>query len=128
MSSSALHSFRLSLVFAFVSCATSRAGLDTSPRSTAGVSSGAWLQYADVMQAGFDGQALRAVCERADSLRSGALMAVFRGHVILACGDVGRRLEAHSVRKSLCMAVPSPGAKSTWMPYLPTSLSTSGRP
>jgi CubicO group peptidase (beta-lactamase class C family) len=28
-------------------------------------------------------------------------MAVFRGHVILACGDVNRPFEAHSVRKSL---------------------------
>ena len=28
-------------------------------------------------------------------------MAVFRGHVILACGDVSRKFEAHSVRKSL---------------------------
>ena len=33
--------------------------------------------------------------------RSGALMVVFRGHVILACGDVSRKFEAHSVRKSL---------------------------
>jgi CubicO group peptidase (beta-lactamase class C family) len=43
----------------------------------------------------------RAVCERADSLRSGAVMAVFGGRVILACGDVRRKFEAHSVRKSL---------------------------
>lgn len=28
-------------------------------------------------------------------------MVVFRGHVILACGDVNRKFEAHSVRKSL---------------------------
>jgi CubicO group peptidase (beta-lactamase class C family) len=64
-------------------------------------SSGPWLQYADVRQAGFDEQALRAVCERADSLQSGALMAVFRGRVLLACGDIDRPFEMHSVRKSL---------------------------
>ena len=52
-------------------------------------------------RAGFDETALRAVCEQADNLRSGALMAVFRGHVILACGDVERPFEMHSVRKSL---------------------------
>ena len=58
-------------------------------------------RYTDVRQAGFDEQALRAVCERADSLRSGALMVVFRGRVLLACGDVARPFESHSVRKSL---------------------------
>jgi CubicO group peptidase (beta-lactamase class C family)/lysophospholipase L1-like esterase len=63
--------------------------------------SGPWRQYADVGQAGFDAEALRAVCERADELRSGAIMAVYHGRVILACGDVSRPLEAHSIRKSL---------------------------
>jgi CubicO group peptidase (beta-lactamase class C family) len=102
MSSSALYSYLLILLLpAVVSCATSRPGLETAAHSATAASSSPWLQYADVRQAGFDGQALRAVCERADSLHSGALMAVFRGHVILACGDVNRPLEAHSVRKSL---------------------------
>ena len=45
------------------------------------------------------------MCERADSLRSGAVMAVFRGRVILACGDVNRKFEAYSVRKSLVSAL-----------------------
>jgi hypothetical protein len=44
--------------------------------SATAASSGSWLQYADARQAGFDEQALRAVCERADSLHSGAVMAV----------------------------------------------------
>ena len=65
------------------------------------LSADVWQQYADVRQVGFDAKALRSVCERADSLRSGALMAVFRGRVILACGDVEREFEAYSVRKSL---------------------------
>ena len=84
-----------------VSCSTSRTELETAGRPAISPSSGPWLQYIDVRQAGFDELALLAVCERADSLRSGALMAVFRGHVILACGDVARPFEAHSIRKSL---------------------------
>jgi CubicO group peptidase (beta-lactamase class C family) len=84
-----------------VSCSTSRTELATAERPAIGDSPGPWLQYRDVQQAGFDEQALLAVCERADSLRSGALMAVFRGRVILACGDVERPFEAHSIRKSL---------------------------
>ena len=90
----------LPLLLAVVSCASSRPGFAKAAHSATAASSG-WLQYADVRQVGFDGQALHAVCERADSLQSGALMAVFRGHVILACGDVERSFEAHSVRKSL---------------------------
>ena len=101
MSSFASFAYLLPLFLAVVSCATSRPELETAERSATAASSGPWLQYADVQQAGFDGQALRAACERADSLRSGALMVVFRGHVILACGDVSRKFEAHSVRKSL---------------------------
>jgi CubicO group peptidase (beta-lactamase class C family) len=63
--------------------------------------SGPWLQFADVRQAGYDPGALQSVCERADTLRSGALMAVVAGRAIIACGDVSRSFEAHSVRKSL---------------------------
>lgn len=60
-----------------------------------------WRQYADPAEVGFDPIALEGVCAYADSVRSGAFMAVWRGHVIVACGDVDRDLEAHSVRKSL---------------------------
>ena len=73
------------------------------PRAAA--SSRPWQQYANVAQAGFDADALAAVCDRADELRSAAVMAVYRGHVLLACGDVSRPLEAHSVRKSLVSAL-----------------------
>lgn len=66
---------------------------------------GPWRQYADPAEAGFDAAALDAVCAHADSTRSGALMAVYRGHVVLACGDVARELDAHSVRKSLVSAL-----------------------
>jgi CubicO group peptidase (beta-lactamase class C family) len=96
-----LYFYLLPLLLVVVSCGTSRPRPEVDARSSTAPSSGHWLQYADVRQAGFDGQALRAVCERADSLRSGAVMAVFRGRVILACGDVSRKFEAHSLRKSL---------------------------
>jgi CubicO group peptidase (beta-lactamase class C family) len=91
----------LPLVIAVVSCSTADAEFVSVQRSATGASSGPWLQYRDVRQAGFDDQALRAVCEQADRLRTGAVMVVFRGHVILACGDVKRPFEAHSIRKSL---------------------------
>lgn len=99
MSLSALRSYLLALLFAAISCAA-RPTFETATRWSR-APNGPWLQYTDVRQAGFDGPALRAVCERADSLHAGAVMAVFRGRVILACGDVVRKLEAHSVRKSL---------------------------
>lgn len=67
--------------------------------------SGPWFQYTDVRQAGYDPAALDAVCDRADTLRSGALMVVYRGRVLLACGDVSRPFEAHSVRKSIVSAL-----------------------
>lgn len=66
---------------------------------------GPWRQIADPDRAGFDSTALRAVCAHADSLGSGALMAVWRGRVIVACGAVAREFRAHSVRKSLVSAL-----------------------
>lgn len=98
LSSSTLYLYLLFLV-SVVLCAAS--GQETARRSATIASFSSWLEYADVGQAGFDERALQAVCERADTLQSGAVMAVFRGNVILACGDVGRKFEAHSVRKSL---------------------------
>ena len=98
----ALYGYLIPLLFvALISCTPSRLSVETDAPSPTGASSGPWLQYTDVGQAGFDAQALRAVCDRADTLRSGAVMAVFRGRVILACGDVRRKFEAYSVRKSL---------------------------
>ena len=94
----------LPFLLAVVACASSRPVAPTG-RERAADHRGPWLQYGDVRQAGFDGPALRAVCERADTLQSAAVMAVFRGRVIVACGDVGRELEAHSVRKSLVSAL-----------------------
>lgn len=88
------------LLLAATACASPGSPLRPAAAG-AGSTSGPWLQYADPAQAGFDAAALRSVCAAADSLRSGAFMAAFRGHVVVACGDVARPLEAHSVRKSL---------------------------
>lgn len=60
-----------------------------------------WLEYADPAEAGFDARELNAACEYADSVGSAAVMAVYRGHVIAACGAVASEFELHSVRKSL---------------------------
>lgn len=92
-------SYALAPLVVIASCAT------LQPKSEVAPASGPWLQYADVRQAGFDAEALSAVCERADRLESGAVMAVYRGRVILACGDVSRDFESHSVRKSLVSAL-----------------------
>ena len=70
-----------------------------------GPGSGPWRQYAAPAEAGFDADALAAVCDYADRVQSSALMAVYRGHVLVACGDIDRELELHSVRKSLVSAL-----------------------
>jgi CubicO group peptidase (beta-lactamase class C family) len=101
MSSRGPYSCLLLLLLAVAASASSGPEVPAAAQPARDASSGPWLQYADVGQAGFDPAALRAICEHADRLRSGAVMAVFRGRVILACGDVSRAFEAHSVRKSL---------------------------
>jgi CubicO group peptidase (beta-lactamase class C family) len=68
-------------------------------------SSGAWQQYAIAEDAGFTASALERARHYADSVKSGAVMAVYRGRVLAAWGDVARELELHSVRKSLVSAL-----------------------
>lgn len=100
--------FLLAAALALAGCAgTGPNAARETGRATAEAASpsGPWLQYARPAEAGFDSAALAGVCDYADSIHSSALMAVFRGHVILACGDVDRKLEAHSVRKSLVSAL-----------------------
>lgn len=72
-----------------------------TPGASSSAESGRWLQYASPAEAGFSAAALDSVRRYADSVGSGAVVAVYRGHVIAAWGDVGRELELHSVRKSL---------------------------
>ncbi len=71
------------------------------PAYTSSAEEGRWLRYASPAEAGFSAAALDSVRRYADSVQSGAVVAVYRGHVIAAWGDVARELELHSVRKSL---------------------------
>ena len=64
-----------------------------------------WNQWRQVADAGYESEALDAVHQRADELESAAVMAVYRGRVVVAWGDVERKLELHSVRKSLYAAL-----------------------
>lgn len=66
---------------------------------------GGWLQYASPADAGFSGAALEATFGFADSVGSAAVMAVHRGRVLVAWGDVTREYRIHSVRKSLYSAM-----------------------
>jgi CubicO group peptidase (beta-lactamase class C family) len=64
-----------------------------------------WMQYAAPEEAGFSSAGLDAARRYADSVQSGAVLVVYRGRVVAAWGDVGRELQAHSVRKSLLSAL-----------------------
>ena len=65
----------------------------------------AWRQYAAPESAGFSSELLEKAYRYADSVRSGAVMVVHRGMVVAAWGDVSRKLELHSVRKSIVSAM-----------------------
>jgi CubicO group peptidase (beta-lactamase class C family) len=73
----------------------------------------AWQQYASPAEAGFSAEKLAAARVFADSVRSGAVMAAYRGIVVVAWGDVSRRIPAHSVRKSLVSALYGTGRASS---------------
>ena len=64
-----------------------------------------WLQYATPEEAGFSSELLARAWEQADELRSGAVFVVYRGVALVAWGEVERRFECHSVRKSLTGAL-----------------------
>ena len=70
-----------------------------------GTGSGPWQQYASAESAGFSADGLRRARAYADSVRSGAVMAIHGGRVLAAWGDVARELELHSVRKSMVSAL-----------------------
>jgi CubicO group peptidase (beta-lactamase class C family) len=63
------------------------------------------MQYVSPDAAGFDAEQLELARHYADSVRSGAVMIVHRGLVVQAWGDVSRKLELHSVRKSIVSAL-----------------------
>jgi CubicO group peptidase (beta-lactamase class C family) len=77
----------------------------TPAQTVGGQATDAWQQYARPAEAGFSAEKLAAARVFADSVRSGAVMAVYRGLVVAAWGDVSRRIPAYSVRKSLVSAL-----------------------
>jgi CubicO group peptidase (beta-lactamase class C family) len=72
---------------------------DTSPPASG------WTQYESPDDDGFASDKLAAAFRYADSVKSGAVMVVHKGTVVAAWGDVSRKLELHSVRKSLVSAL-----------------------
>jgi CubicO group peptidase (beta-lactamase class C family) len=70
------------------------------------------MQYATPEDAGFSSSALDSVRLFADSARAGAVMAIHRGRVLAAWGDVQRKFQLHSVRKSLVSALYGSGVES----------------
>lgn len=67
--------------------------------------SSTWRQYASPEQVGFASEALAEAWEAADRAGSGAVLVAYRGHVLVAWGEIERRYECHSVRKSLMSAL-----------------------
>src|SRR5690349_14109751 len=65
----------------------------------------AWMQYATAEEAGFSSSMLDRIRQMGDSLQSGGAFVVYKGRVLAAWGDVGRKLQLHSVRKSLTSAL-----------------------
>lgn len=64
-----------------------------------------WMRYAEVEEAGFDRARLDSARKSWEALPSSAFMVVADGAVVAAWGEVGRRFEAHSVRKSFLSAL-----------------------
>ncbi|MEW5918601.1 MAG: serine hydrolase, partial [Gemmatimonadota bacterium] len=64
-----------------------------------------WMQYATPESVGFSTSLLEQARRYADSVKSGAVMVAWRAHAVVAWGDVARKLELHSVRKSLVSAL-----------------------
>jgi len=75
------------------------------PLQESSAESSAWRQYATPEGAGFSSERLGQAWELADRIGSAAVFAVYRGHALLAWGEVERRYECHSVRKSLMSAL-----------------------
>jgi CubicO group peptidase (beta-lactamase class C family) len=64
-----------------------------------------WSQWVTPADGGYDAEALATARRHADEVASGAVMVVEDGVVVAAWGDVERKLELHSVRKSLYAAL-----------------------
>ncbi len=64
-----------------------------------------WMRYTNVEQAGWSQDRLDAARAYADSVGSAAVMVVQHGVVVAAWGDVVRRFQCNSIRKSLLSAL-----------------------
>jgi CubicO group peptidase (beta-lactamase class C family) len=64
-----------------------------------------WLQYRSPEEAGWSSDELENIRLEADKIGSAAVMAVYKGYVLFAWGDVSRPYKCHSVRKSLLSAL-----------------------
>jgi CubicO group peptidase (beta-lactamase class C family) len=73
---------------------------------------GPWKQYAAPEEAGFSSEKLADARAAAEALKSAAAFAVYKGRVLAAWGDPSRRIELHSVRKSLVSALYGPAVSS----------------
>jgi CubicO group peptidase (beta-lactamase class C family) len=64
-----------------------------------------WQQYKTPEEAGFSSEKIAEAKKLYDTLDAAAFMVVYRGKVLISWGDVERRYQCHSVRKSLLSAV-----------------------
>lgn len=64
-----------------------------------------WMQYATPADGGYDATGLERARSLATDAGSAAVMAISDGRVVAAWGDVERKLELHSVRKSIYAAL-----------------------
>jgi CubicO group peptidase (beta-lactamase class C family) len=80
-------------------------GCAHAPNVSNAPASPSWKQYATVTDAGFSASMLDSLRSSADSSKVAALMVVYRGNVLVAWGDVERKFQLHSVRKSLVSAL-----------------------
>ena len=86
-------------------CACAHSGAKADGGQGVAGKSVVWGQWPSAEAAGFDAARLEQIRATADKNQSGAVMAVYQGHVLAAWGDVNRKLELHSVRKSLYAAM-----------------------
>ena len=92
----------MSVVVPLIGCSSAHV---RNSASTVSAPAGSWLQYAAPESAGFSSAGLEKAYRYADSVRSGAVMVIYKGTVVAAWGDVSRKLELHSVRKSIVSAM-----------------------
>jgi hypothetical protein len=64
-----------------------------------------WLQYASPEEAGHSSDSLKSILDLYRANGASALLIVYDGNVLLSEGDITRRYDTHSMRKSLASAL-----------------------